>query len=374
MGIKRIASISFLNQFIASALAVLVPLLLLQRGISIVEIGLILSALPFIFLFARMIFAAIADQSGFRPFFVIDWLTQVASIVIYIFAGTPFWFLAGKVTEGLRASAFWAVNRTAIFYYARGKEAKMAVRLSAVRTAGSAIGTALAGAIAAVFGLHYALLALLAASLFQGFPAVSLKPYKKGFVSIAKTFSLLLPFGKGGAFWFAAIALGLYAIATYPIFYLVAPIFMRVERGLGYDTIGYVIAGYFLLNTLSTWAGARFGIQFRSLALAQALIFGTGCAFIALMGSSLFIPFFLLLAVADGLSLVMFEAVIAKATKGKPSVSTDIGFLHVPFRIAEFVSIIFAGFAFQYLGYPVVFSVSALAFAAYSYMGWRLLK
>lgn len=374
MGIRRVSAINFIDQSIAAALAVIVPLLLLQRNIPVAEIGLILSALPLIFLFARMLFAALADQSGFRNFFIVDWLAQVVSIAIYLFAGTPLAFIFGKVAEGVRTSAFWAVNRTAIFYYAPGKEAAVAVRLSAIRTAGSAIGTAIAGAVAALFGLHYALLVLLIGALAQGFPAVSLKPYRNGGFSVRKTFSLLLPFGKGKRFWLASLALSLYAFAVYPIFNLIAPVYMRLDLSLGYDVIGFVVAGYYLLNTVATWAGLRYKVPFGRLAILQALLFAAGCVLIPITGSLAFIPLFLILAVGDGLSLVMFEAMVARLTRGKSSVSTDIGFLHAPYRVAEFSAIIFAGFAFQYVGYSVVFAVSALSFAAYSFLAWRILR
>ena len=371
---RRVTAINFLDMFTASALAVLVPMLLLARGVTVSEIGLVLSALPLIFLFARMLFAAVADQAGFRNFFIVDWLAQVASVLVYLFAATPLAFLFGKVAEGVRASAFWAVNRTAIFYYAEGRETRAATKLAVIRTAGSAAGTALAGMVAAFFGLQYGLLFLLGTALLQGFPSVAMKPYPKPKFSVRKTVSLLLPFGKSRAFWATAFALGLYALATYPIFYLIAPVYMRLDLNLGYDAIGYIIAAYYLLSTFGTWAAMKYRIPFGRLAILESLIFAAGCVLISTTSALFFVPFFLLLALGDGLSMFFFEAVIAKATKGKPSVSTDIGFLHVPYRIAEFASIIFAGFAFQYLGYPVVFAISALAFAGYSFLAWRLLR
>jgi len=371
---RRLTAINFLDAFIASALAILVPLILLTRNVSVSEIGLILSALPLVFLFARMLFSAIADQAGYKPFFIIDWLAQALSIGIYFFAASPIAFLFGKMSEGVRASAFWAVVRTATFSVAKGREREAATRLSGFRTAGAAVGTALAGIFAAFFGLHYALVMLAAVALLQGFPALTLRGNGSGRFTVKKTASLLMPFGKGKAFWLTALAMGLYALASYPIFYLVAPVLMRLDLGLGYDSIGYVVAAYYLLNTLGTFAGMRLRLSFTKVALLQAAIYSLAASLIALTGSSLFVPLFLIMALGEGFSLVMFEGVIAKATKGKPSVSTDIGFLHVPFRIAEFISVIFAGFAFQYLGYPVIFAIAAFSFAAYSYIGWRLLR
>jgi len=369
---RNITAINFLDAFCSSGLAAIVPLLLLARGVEISDIGLILSALPLVFLFARMLFAALGDQVGFKPFFVIDWLAQCSAAAIYLAAASPLGFLFGKIAEGIRASAFWAVVRTAIFYYAKGKESEEAVRLSVIRTAGSAAGTAVVGITASLFGLTHSLFLLLAAALIQGIPALMLQPGLNGMFGVRKTISLLSPFGKGKQFWLASLALGLYALAVYPIFTLIAPIVMRRDLGMGYDSIGYVIAAYYLLNTLGTHAAVR--IPLNRLSVLQTIAFCTGALAIACTGSApLFVPFFLLIALGDGLSLLFFEAVIAHTTRGKPTVSTDIGFLHVPFRMAEFISVICAGFAFQYLGYHIVFVVSALAFTAYSLLAWRIL-
>lgn len=370
---KRLEAINFLEMFTGAALAILVPLLLLSRNVQVSEIGLVLSALPLVFLFARMLFAAFGDQAGYKPFFVIDWLAQLAAITIYFFAASPVGFIFGKIAEGICASAFWAVIRTAVFQTAFGREREEATRLSVFRTAGSAVGTAAAGIAAAFSGLHNALLLLFAAALLQGIPALTLKPGKGGKVGLQKTASLLSPFGKSRKFWLTSLAMTIYRLATYPIFILIAPVLMRLDLGMGYDAIGYVIAAYYLLASLGTFAALKLRIRFLHIALAQALLFALGASLIALRGASLFVPLFLLLALAEGLSLVLFEAMIARATKWKHSVSTDIGFLHVPYRIAEFFSVILAGFAFQYIGYPIIFVLSALAFTAYSYLAWRLL-
>ena len=369
---KLLASINFLDLFITAALAVLVPLLLLDRNVSVSEIGLILSALPLVFLFARMIFSALADQTGYKPFFVLDWLAQGIAIVVYIFAMNPLLFLIGKTFEGVRAAAFWAVDRTAIFSLARGKEGEAATGLSVVRTVGSAIGTAAAGFIAMEFGLHYALLFLLTAFLVQGFPALVLRADKGRKPELKKTVSLLLPFHKSRAFWLTALALAFYSLGTYAIFYLIAPVYMKLDLGMGYDSIGYVIAAYYLVRSLATFTGLR-KLSFTRCALLQGFLFAASASLIAITGSSLFVPLFLIMALSDGFAQVLFEKVIAKETRGKPSVSTDIGYLFAPTRIAEFSSVILAGFAFQYLGYPVVFLISAIAFIAYSYIAWRIL-
>jgi ATP/ADP translocase len=63
---RRVNAITFLNNFVAGALTLLIPLLLLAQHVNLAEIGMVLSVLPIVFLVARLLFAAVADQ--------IDWL------------------------------------------------------------------------------------------------------------------------------------------------------------------------------------------------------------------------------------------------------------------------------------------------------------
>jgi len=80
------------------------------------------------------------------------------------------------------------------------------------------------------------------------------------------------------------------------------------------------------------------------------------------------------LAVAEGLGMGFFESIIAKATKSKPSVSVDIGLLHVPMRFAEFTSLLYAGFVAQSVGYAPVFVSSGIFFAIFSVLALYFLR
>ena len=61
---RRVNAITFLNNFVAGALTLLIPLLLLAQHVNLAEIGMVLSVLPIVFLVARLLFAAVADQIG----------------------------------------------------------------------------------------------------------------------------------------------------------------------------------------------------------------------------------------------------------------------------------------------------------------------
>jgi hypothetical protein len=88
----------------------------------------------------------------------------------------------------------------------------------------------------------------------------------------------------------------------------------------------------------------------------------------------IFLGLFLALAVAQGLGQGLFESIVAKTTKNKPSVSADIGLLHVPVRLAEFTSLLYAGFIAQNVGYVPVFFSCGVFFASFSVLALYLLR
>jgi len=113
---KRIIAITFLNYFGSGGLTLIIPLLLLYRNVSLAEIGIVLSILPLVFLSARMLFAALADQVGWAPIFILlNWPATLISTAIYFFANSVPAFFLGKTVEGAKESSYWAVDRTAIF-------------------------------------------------------------------------------------------------------------------------------------------------------------------------------------------------------------------------------------------------------------------
>ena len=67
---KRVNAITLLNYLVSGSLTLLIPLLLLERGFNIAQIGIVLSLLPIVFLIARLIFAAVADYIGWSHLFV----------------------------------------------------------------------------------------------------------------------------------------------------------------------------------------------------------------------------------------------------------------------------------------------------------------
>ena len=116
MQMKRILTVTFLNFFISGGLTLAIPLLLLERNVDLVEIGLVISILPLFFLIARLMMAMVADLSGWNRFYLlVNWPGSLLATVTYFIASSTPMFLIGKIFEAVKESSYWAVNRTAIF-------------------------------------------------------------------------------------------------------------------------------------------------------------------------------------------------------------------------------------------------------------------
>jgi MFS family permease len=370
---RRVNAITFLNNFVAGAITLLIPLLLLAQHVDLAEIGLVLSALPLVFLVARLLFAAVADQVGWSHIFVlVNWPSTFLAPAIYYVANSLSVFFAGKVMEGFRDASYWAVNRTAIFHLSPKREGREATRTNAVIWLATAVGSAAAGLGIALAGFSWTLVVLMVASAAIGIPAGMLWKVGKRTAKPATSFWRSMdPRGKGRAFWWASIALMFNSIATYPLLQLLLPVFMQTELGYDYITIGVLLMLYNVAASLTTFLTLRVGLSLRR-AVAVSVIALVASSIVA--SSGLLFPVVLfVLAFVRGFAVAYFEHLVHKVAKNSANVCVDIGWLHVPMRLAEFATVVSFGFLAQVGGYTPVFAVTGVFWAAFSLMSVRQL-
>jgi hypothetical protein len=372
---KRIFTITFLNFFISGGLTLAIPLLLLERNVDLVEIGLVISILPLVFMVARLFVALVADLKGWnRVYILLNWPSSLLATFIYFVANSTPMFLMGKIAEATKESSYWAVNRTTIFSLSPKREEKEATRNTAVLFLSTAIGSAVAGLSISYFGFSATLAILMVAAGAIGVPAVLLWKTRQGNSELeaARIKGLINLRSYGRRFWFVSMTLLFFALAYYPLLNLLLPVFMAEQLGYSYSTIGIayllfnLIASTIILSTLRFSLGAKRVILQSAIALLAS--------FLLAYSNSYFPGLFLALAVAEGLGMGFFESIIAKATKNKQSVSVDIGLLHVPYRFAEFASLLYAGFIAQTIGYFPVFVSSGIFFAIFSVLALYFLR
>jgi len=127
-----------------------------------------------------------------------------------------------------------------------------------------------------------------------------------------------------------------------------------------------LIAAAIIFSTLRTSLGLKRLIIQISICLFASFFLG--------FSNNYFLILFFMLAISEGLGMGFFEAIIAKATKEKPSVSVNIGVLHIPMRFAEFASLLYAGLITEKIGYVPVFASSGILFLLFSISAIYLVK
>lgn len=372
---RRVNAITFLNYFVSGALTLIIPLLLLANHVKVAEIGIVLSIFPLVFLVSRLIFSAIADYMGWSHIFlIINWPSTFFSTLIYYFSTSLPFFAVGKLVEALRESSYWAVSRTAIYNLSPKSAGVNATSNNAVIWLATAFGGAMAGAGIAYLGFSTSLLILTLVSLSLGIPAVMLwKTTKKTPMSkTQRLFEPLHPRGRPRIFWLVSIALMFNTLAIYPMINLLLPVFMSEQLGYSYLNIGLLFMLYNAISAITTWITLKNALNFHR---ATALTIISVVASVLLAPSGFFFPALLLaLAFVRGYGVGFFEHIVIKVAKDSKNLSIDIGLLHVPMRLAEFSSILSAGFLAQAIGYAPLFMATGILFGVYSFLSLYILK
>jgi hypothetical protein len=136
--------------------------------------------------------------------------------------------------------------------------------------------------------------------------------------------------------------------------------------GYSYSLIGLLFMFYNLIASVTTFITLKTALTLRRAAI-QSLIALASSIFLAEAG--MFFPaLFLALAFVRGFSVAFFEHSVAKVAKNSKNISVDIGWLHVPMRLAEFASVLTAGYAAQIIGYTPVFAATGIFFVVFSFM------
>lgn len=301
---KRILAITFLNFFISGGLTLAIPLLLLERNVDLVEIGIVISILPLVFLAARLLMALVADLRGWNRFYLLlNWPGSLLATSMYFIASSTPMFLIGKTAEAMKESSYWAVIRTAIFSLSPGREEKEATRNYAVLLLATAIGSAAAGVGISYLGFSLTLGCFILAASFIGFPAAMLRKTRKqnSRLKPAGVKGLVNLRSYGRRFWFISITLLFFSLAFYPLLNLLLPVFMAQKLGYSYITIGIaymlfnVIASTIIFGTLRFSPGTK-------RAILQSLI-ALFASFLLAYSNFYFLGLFLALGVAEGLGM-----------------------------------------------------------------------
>lgn len=369
----KIKLIAMLDAFIDSSLAVALPLYLLSLSINIGEIGLILAIMPIIFPLVGLILAAIGDQVGTRNIFIFNGLFGAASGIIYAFAVSSMMFAIGKISEGLRASAFWAVGRTDIFAQKAhdGKRARESASMISFRILSVSAAKLLTGALIVYISFHNTFLVIAALGFLIAIVALTMPRHRVSQVSSHTIFSIIVQ-KRSAEFWKAAIPLAFIAFGAIAVVTFTLPIFMSNALKLGYAEIGLLLAVFFLLEAITNYLVTKFRFPYRYIFFLSVIF----CALPAtvIWVPQLFIPLLMVHGIGWGFLDAAYEYILASATRKSRNISTDIALLMVPCRIAEFLACTIGGFIIFYFGYAPLFIIGAASLALSTIIPLRMVK
>jgi len=363
-GIKNAFAIQALNAFIYGVVFIVIPLLMLDRGISIESMGLIFAVLPLVSQTSRLLFGIVSDYIGRKKFYFFNGLMNMAFLSVYYLATTPLGFLLGKVSEGVRGASLWSVNRAYFMDHSKGKEKeKILIKMRGVNGIFEALGTVLAGFLVVIFFYDKTLLLLIALSVLL-FPNVKmLKDKVRRRISPAAIVKALDFRHKSkkfknfvGIFFLLGLSWGF--VACY-----IMPLFLKT-MGVPIESIGLLLGIRVFFSGISAyvfssiWTGKRKvlvgGLLF-SLVIAS-LSFSTYVALPILI---------VLLGAVSGIADAGHETIFVKIAD-HDTLGRDIGILMIGTHVGISINQALSGFVITSFGFPILFFISAMLCTLFS--------
>ncbi|UCC33759.1 MAG: MFS transporter [Candidatus Bathyarchaeota archaeon] len=368
--VRTVLVIQVLHSFVSGVLAIALPLMMKERNIDIVVMGLVFASLPLIMQFGRMVFATFSDFWGRKPFFVSSGVLGVFSALIYYFAYSPVEFLLGKVVEGVKQGSLWAVNRPFLLEKSGGHW-RILVYLRAVLYVAFAVGSLLAGFFVIWFlydgtmmlcavlgGFVFALSLLLVGekrkrfSMKEALHFLDFRKKKRLFkIFLILFFVLGLSYGFRGGF--------------------VIPLFLD-NYGFTTEMIGLVVGVQTLLAGICSYLFSR-SSKMRMLILLSGILYCAAFSVLGFLGSVLASILVIAYGLVEGMTSIGQEGILSKITD-KNSYGTDIGLLMMGLHLGETFSLALSGLLISMWGFVVPFSLTALTYGVFSVASYAILR
>ncbi|MEM3699991.1 MAG: MFS transporter [Candidatus Bathyarchaeia archaeon] len=367
---KIALSIQFFHSFVSGILGVAIPLMMKERNVDVVVIGLIFAAMPLIMQFGRMFFATLSDFLGRNLFFISNGVLGVISSLIYYVARTPLEFLFGKLMEGTKEGSIWAVNR-AFLLEREGGHWRILVYLRTVVYVGFALGSLLTGFLVAwlFFDGTMLLCALLGVFVFS--LALLLPKERKEQFSMVKALQFLdfrkkKKIFKIFLFLFFIIGLSYGFRGSFVI-----PLFLDMY---GFDTeiIGLIIGLQILFAGFSSYLFSK-TTKLRQMILLQGILFSTVFFSLGFLSSIVAGVLLVVYGFIEGMSGIGQEGILSKICD-KESYGTDIGLLMFGLHVGETMSLALSGFLIERWGFLAPFLLAASTYAIFYIPSYTILK
>ncbi|MEK6982310.1 MAG: MFS transporter [Candidatus Micrarchaeota archaeon] len=369
-------TINYLHSFLSSAMAILLPIYLLDKNIKIQEIGLIFATLPFMMLFLRLVLASIADSIGTKLIFMIEGVASILYLITYKFANSPSDFVLGKISEGTAVSSFWAVNRTQIAELDHKTEiSKIASFFVGLRSFGEFCGNFVTGLGIVYLGFSNMYLLLFGIGLVVLISTILLKNNKNQ-NSELKIRSIIKKIfvKKEISFWKNSLVLGLFgAVQTILVTFLL-PVYFYAQIKLSPFEIGGFMSMIPLISALTIIVLLKLKATPNQMIILSALFSIPALFLYTTASKDLMFAATMLYSVAAGSMSIIYEMILISALDKKETFSTDIGLLHIPIRLAETVILGVSGFLVVSLGYATMFVIAGVFLICYFFASLIVLR
>lgn len=368
--IRVVLLIQALNSFVAGVLGIVLPLMMQERKIDIVTIGLVFASLPLIFQVGRMFFAVVSDFWGRKFFFILHGFLSVVSSGIYYIAHTPLEFLFGKVVEGTKDGSLWAVNRAFLLEHSEQKWTTLVYLRTAVYVA-FAIGSLLAGFFVVWFFYDGTLLlCILIGALIIPLAFLITKEKREKF-NMEKALQFL-DFRKKGkafkAFLFLFFVMGLsFGLRSGFVF----PLFLSAN-GFNAEMVGLLIGlQIFFAGLFSYFFARRF--EMRRLILWSGVLYTVMLVLLGFSGSVIAGVLVVVYGVVEGLLSIGQEGILSSITR-EESYGIDIGLLMMGLHAGDTISLALSGFLISWWGFAAPFILSGFIFVIFYVGAYLILK
>ena len=368
--VKKIFTLNFLDSFVFGVTTIAIPLLMLERNISIAAIGLVFSLAPIAKMLVRLAAAGLADAAGERWFYVLNGLANFFQSVAYALSNSPLGFGLGKAIDGARESFIWAVNRSTIFSQQPERRHFATASMVSGRAVYFAFGSLAVGLLFPFGGYVPVLVFCAVIGLAMAAISLSVKNTQHRERVRLSDFSLL---GRERRFYETVGAITFGSSFYMVILYLMVPIFFKLS---GYPTeqIGLLYAIYFLIFGVAMNLLSHRKVSSRWSAIIGAVIFILSLFGMGFAPAGLVPYFFLFMAVGDAHLGVNWEEIIyLQATRTRKR-ATEIALIHVPSSIAIFLLTGISGFIVEQYGFAPLFVFGAATLAIFAWWSLRLSK
>jgi len=368
--VRNVIFIQVLNSFVSGVLGIVLPLMMEERNIDIVTIGLVFAAFPLIFQLGRMVLAVISDFWGRKLFFLLNGFLGVVSSLIYYLAHTPLEFLFGKVMEGTKDGSLWAVNRAFLLEENESKW-RILVHLRTAAYVAYAFGSLLAGFFVVWFFYERTLMFCILVGFLVIPASLLLASRRKEKFNVTKALHFLDFRRKGKVFKMFIILFFVMGLSFGLRSGFVFPLFLSAN-GFDAEAVGVLIGLQILLAGLFSYLFAK-RVKIGKLILASGVFYTVVLVLLGFSFSMCAGALVVVYGVVDGLLSIGQEGILSKITS-EESYGSDIGLLMMGLHSGNTLSLALSGFLISLWGFMAPFLISAFVFALFYLGSYSILK